>query len=58
MRLNILLCCALLLGGCAGGIGSAPSGKPHTPAAVSPPAQEAAGIIECRYGEGCRPLPR
>lgn len=63
MKLKILVCFALLLGGCmtithhGSGGGLDPDGlDPAKKTPVSPPAVLSATVIECLYQQGCHPV--
>lgn len=60
MNLKILVCFALLLGGCTHTAGTyTTSGHGLDPAKetpISPPAVLSATVIECLYQQGCHPL--
>lgn len=61
MKLKILVCFALLLGGCMTithhGGGLDPDGlDPAKKTPVSPPAVLSATVIECLYQQGCHPV--
>ena len=53
MNLKILVCFALLLGGCANTATTLPA---RNDVPLSPPAVLSATVIECIYQQGCHPV--
>ncbi|MDO4776166.1 MAG: hypothetical protein Q4A06_01805 [Cardiobacteriaceae bacterium] len=57
MKPNILICLALLLGGCAAPASYHPAQTyPDAGSSTSSSAQYSATVIECLYGRGCHPV--